>query len=243
MSSASRTGSEGLKGTRNLRTMAKDSQPASSDVARFQIHSDTELEADFSGLKYEEDQRMIQSAAAGSSGVQLAPQAGPVVFGPDAPDPLYQQTAADSRSIDFFQAGTSEEAANSLAEARARHVVAQAQACVASNTATAERQVSLARAEAAQIAVSSQRAISSAREEPVAAASRADATRATAHSEVASLAARAEQRAAQIQSETTAAAVPATTAAAASARAASKQRTALPTRGLPHHYHHQYGSA
>jgi hypothetical protein len=74
MSSASRTCSEGLKGTRNLRTMATDSQPASLAVARFQIHSDTELEADLSGRMDEEDQQMVQAAEADSSGGQLAPR-------------------------------------------------------------------------------------------------------------------------------------------------------------------------
>jgi hypothetical protein len=199
MSSASRTGSEGLKGTRNLRTVATNSQPASSGVARFQIYSDTELEAEFSESLDEEDQQITQSAAADSNDEQFAFLARPIVFDPDAPDPLYQRTAADSRSFDFFQARTSEKAANSLAEARARHVVA-------SNTPVTDRQVSNARAEAAQLAEGSQRAISSIKEEPAAAASRADAARAPTHSEVVSPAARAEQHAAKVTAGTTEAA-------------------------------------
>ena len=154
---------------------------------------DDSLENDLSSLMEDDsDRQLVQTGA-------------PTVFGPPVsgqPQPhlhLQQSAAVDSRSVNIYQMGMSEEAAKSIVDAKACMIAAEAQALVANTTAAAERQVSLARAEAANMVVNYQKAASSAEADKAAVVAKAGAALAAAHSEVASTAARAEQHVAQAQ--------------------------------------------
>ena len=91
---------------------------------------DDSLENDLSSLMEDDSDR------------QLAQTGAPTAFGPPVPvqpQPnlhLQQSATVDSRSVNIYQMGMSEEAAKSIAEAKACMIAAEAQALVANTVAT-----------------------------------------------------------------------------------------------------------